>query len=313
MTRAEQPAAEALRGAMARGDLLAVRSRSVLSQLVVLKDHSLLAEDTIARVSGMLGSLSAELLRRQAEAAGKKTQGEFVALHSDLLVERLAGNGELLAHLQALALEWKLVGELEISLAMDPVVSPLLQGLVGHEDADIASAAMASIAAQARFAQSQRRMSLPLAELPADLFHSILLDWRSFVGEPGSDAVLQAEKRLRAEYDEAATRLSLLSRLTTLFVGASQSSLQIEQAGVALFLSVLSARSGQSREQAALSTNRQLVARLILGLRAAGLRPAEVEEQTLRIFPEVRLPPDLDSIGTREAAEWLSDTPRGGL
>lgn len=312
MTRAEQPVAEALRAAMARGDRMLARSRPVLAQMVVLHDHSLLAEDIVARVRAMLAALAAELLRRQAEAAGEKAREEFIAVHADELVERLAAQGELVAHLHALAHEWRLAVRLEAGQALDPVLSPLLQELVGHADADLASAAMACLAAQARFAQTQRRMELSLTELPADLFHEVLLAWRTFAGEPASAATAQADERLRQDYEEGAGRLALIARLVTSLDARLPDALQIERAGTALFLTALALRSGQSREQAALSSNPQLAARLVLGLRAAGLRPLNVETQALRIFPDIRLPFDLDSIGTREAAEWLAQGPGYG-
>ena len=69
---------------------------------------------------------------------------------------------------------------------------------------------MAVLAAQARFIQHHRRMALPLAELPGDLFHAALLALRSIAEE--SEAA-SAERTLRDRYDEGHGRLGLISHL----------------------------------------------------------------------------------------------------
>ena len=306
MSRAELPVAETLRDSLARGDDRLVASRPILAMLVGQRDHSLFAEHIVARVRAMLVSLAGQLLRAQADAIGARSQEEFVAEHRARLVERLTGQPDLLDQIHALAIEWHLATDMEARLTLDPVLSPLLQDLVGNGDPEIASVAMAALSAQARFAQSQRRMEIALAELPADLFHDALVAWRESNDAPGSDVLERAEKRLRDEFDEGNSRLSLFSRLVMALGDTAGAALQVEFAGVGLFLSALAIRSGQPRAMAATSSNPQLIARLILGLRAAGLKPAEVEAQVLRILPDAELVPDLDSIGIREAAQWLA-------
>ncbi|MXP28546.1 hypothetical protein GRI58_06895 [Porphyrobacter algicida] len=306
MSRAELPVADALRGSLARGDDRLMASRPILAMLVGQRDHSLFAEHIVARVRAMLVSIATQLLRAQADAIGESGKDEFVANRRSELVQRLAGQRHLLDQLHALAIEWHLATDLEARLTLDPVLSPLLQDLVGNGDPEIASVAMAALSAQARFAQSQRRMEIALAELPADLFHEALIAWRELSNAPLSDVLERAEKRLRDDFDEGSSRISLFSRLVMALGDMASSALQVEFAGVGLFLSALAIRSGQTREMVTSSTNPQLIARLILGLRAAGLKPTEVEAQVLRILPEAELVPDLDSIGIREAARWLA-------
>jgi hypothetical protein len=56
------------------------------------------------------------------------------------------------------------------------------------------------LAAQARFGQAQRRMRLPLAELPGDLLHGALIAMRHVVGtESTADARATLPKRRSAQ------------------------------------------------------------------------------------------------------------------
>lgn len=306
LSRAELPVAQTLRGSLARGDERLAESRPILTMLVNQRDHSLFAEHIVVRVRAMLNGLAGQLLRAQADAVGERSQDSFVAQHRERLMQRLSRHPALLDHLHALALEWQATCDLEARLSLDPVLSPLLQDLVGNGDPEIASVAMASLSAQARFAQAQRRMDIALGELPADLFHDVLVIWSELDASQPSDMLERAEQRLREDFDEGGSRIALFARLTMALGDTVSAALQIEFAGVGLFLSALASLSGQTRSAAAASTNPQLAGRLILGLRAAGLRPADVEAQALRILPEGGVPLGLDSIGIREAAEWLA-------
>ncbi|MGI8944247.1 MAG: hypothetical protein ACR2FJ_08480 [Qipengyuania sp.] len=301
----EWPEDEVLRDALFRGDRMLESAGSILAHLLSARDHSLFSDEILARIRGMVNHIASQILRIQAEATGHRAREHFAAEHCLSLSERLLGNRPLVSHCHALALEWQVSTRLEAQLSLDPVLSPMMQRLVGHEDPMIASAAMAALAAQARFARTQRRMELPLGELPGDRFHDALLEWRSFNGEERSDALVRAETKLRDQYDEAGGRLSLIARVVSSLGSEAQSLLAIESAGASLFLTALAARSGQPRELAAFSTHEQQMARLALGLRAAGLKPEEIETQVLRIHPDVFPPREIEQIGTREAARML--------
>jgi hypothetical protein len=300
------PEGEALRHALAQGDRALGRIGPILGHLLTTRDQSLFSDELVARIRGMLTHLAWQILRIQAEATGVKGREEFAADHGEALSEKLFATPSLVAHCHALALEWQLTSRLETDYGLDPVISPLLQTLIGHEDAPVASAAMASLAAQARFAQAQRRMELPLGELPGDLFHALLLAWRGYNGEDASDALIRAEGRLRADFDEAAGRLSLLERVVTLLGKDSAAALTFDQAGIALFLSAVMLKSGQPRDIAAVSTHHSQMARLGIGLRAAGLRSQDIEAQLVRLHPDRDPPNGLADIGTREALNLLT-------
>lgn len=296
--RAQTPAELAehpLRAALARGERVHARSAPALQHLLAAPEQSLIEEAVVAQIRGMLAHLARQLAesRSRTRPVPPQVQEEMLA--------RLLQDGELRGHCQALALEWRLARRLEAELAIDPVLSPLGEAWVAEADAATGSLAMAALAAQARFAQAQRRMELPLGELPAELFHAVLSATRDVVSDEA------AEGRLRSEYDEAASRLSLLARLAREAGAQAPKALTIEDAGVALWLSVVAARSGESRDRTACAAADPHLGRLLLSLRAAGMAPAEAERQALCVLPDADLPRGLADVGTREAAQWLAE------
>ena len=301
----EIPVEDVLRHELAHGDIVLGTIGPILGHLLANHDHSLFSDEIVSRVRGMLTDVARQLLTAQAEAADHADPRGYAAENAPALTEALVATPEFLAHTHALALEWQLGGRLEKRNAIDPVLSPLLQALIASEDTATAGAAMAALAAQARFTQSQRRMELPLGELPADLFHAALMALREF-----ADGETAVEEGLRKQYDESASRLGLLSRLVTAMGGGARAALSVSHAGVALFLSALAMASNQDRDLAVISTNDRQLARLALALRGAGLKPKEVEEQFLYIHPEVALPEGFDMLRADRAAAMLSTAGR---
>ena len=299
---------EPLRDALARGNAALARIGPILTHLLATPDHSLFSDEIIARVRGMCHSLAWQALRAQAEAAGQVGSETFAERHGEDLAEHFFSSPSLLAHCHALALEWQLTEKLEVQYGIDPVLSPLVQELIAAPDSGLASAAMALLTAQARFAPAQRRMELPLAELPGDLFHDLLMGWRAYGGQLRSDAMIRAEAKLRNAFDEGAGRLALLARVVAGMGNTALRALDIDQAGTALYLTALAVRSGQSRTAAVLATNHQQTARLALGLRAAGLDSADVERQVLRLVPKAFPPREIAGIAVEEARRLLAES-----
>ncbi len=306
MPIAEGPETELLRDELARGTGVLGKVVPILGYLLSTPDQSLFNDEVVARVRGMLHDLAFQMLRIQAEATGPAGREEFATQHGSELAEMLQSNAALLAHCHALALEWQLTARLEAAYGLDPVLCPLIQELVGHEDSAIASTAMAALAAQARFAQTQRRMELPLAELPGELLHETLLSWRSYNGNKRSDAMTRAEAKIRSSYDEATVRLALFARLVASLGDIMPTMLAVDQAGVAIFLTALAHGSGQTRELAVLSTNERQVARLALGLRAADLTPDLVGNAVLQLHPDSDPPMGFNAVSVTEARELLA-------
>jgi hypothetical protein len=259
---------------LARGDMAMESAGPVLRHLLANDDSSLFGDDIVSRVRGMVADMAGQLLSCQAELAGVSEPEDFVAQRSDVLSAMLIDNPAILAHLHALALEWQLTERLQLRAAIDPVLSPLLQALIASKDPEIAATAMAMLAAQARFVQQQRRMELPLTELPGDLFHAALLTMRGCASEEEDRYAAQAEGRLRDQFDESRSRLGLASRLVTAMGGGAMAALAVAHAGTAIFLAALALASGQSRSSAVMATNERQLARFALSLRAAGLKPS---------------------------------------
>lgn len=290
------PAEHPLRASLSRGDAARALSTPALLHMLLARDRAFLDEAVVAHVGGMV----ADLARQLAEL------GEGSAESRAKLAERLLESSELRVHCHALALEWRLALWLEEERALDPVLSPLLQELVQDSSDAVSALAMAALSAQARFAQAQRRMELPLDELPAELYDMALRIAAEAI--PSWDAA--SEAGLRAEYDEGIARLALLSRLADEGGTVPAAMLEIDQAGAPLWLSALAARSGQRREQVAFAASASELGRLLLTLRAAGVLPANAERQALVLHPDAVPPPGLHDIGIREAAQWLAEAQR---
>lgn len=291
---------------LARGDVIMESAGPVLRHLLANDDTSLFGDEVVARTRGMIGDLADQLLAHQALAASTSDEDGFVAERRDALAAMLIENPAILAHVHALALEWQLTDRFQARAAIDPVLSPLLQALIASKEPEVAASAMAMLAAQARFIQQQRRMELPLAELPGDLFHAALLTMRSCAGEAEDQSASQAEARFREQFDESRSRLGLASRLVTAMGGGAMAALSVSHAGTAIFLTALGLASGQSRSSAVMATNERQLARFALSLRAAGLKPAAVEEQFALFHPDVLLPQGFQHLRADRAAAMLS-------
>lgn len=291
---------------LAQGDAVLGTIAPVLRHLLANDDHSIFSDEVVARVRGMSRDVAGQLLEAFGPDGG--AQHPVDAVDVDRLTELLTGSSAFLCHLHALALEWRVTERLQAQLGLDPVLSPLLQALIGSSDDATSAAAMSVLAAQARFCQAQRRMQLPLGELPGDLLHGALLALRAFAG-PAAEAdsrAERAERTVRHAYDESLSRLGLIARTVTAMGGGAIAALSVGHAGVAIFLSALALASRQDRDTAVLATHEGQSARMALALRAAGLKPEAVEEQFLVIYPERVVPSGVDRLAAHHAAEMLA-------
>lgn len=299
---------DGLREALAQGDAAIGTVAPILRHLLASDGHSLFNDEIVARVRGMIDHLATQLLDAVADAAGAPSRNHAAAT-IDQVVSAVIAQPALLAHVHAVALEFQLTERLQARLALDPVLSPLLQALIASPDAATAASAMALLAAQTRFIQAQRRMHLPLNELPADMFHTAL-QLLTVIPAPTA-AFAAAEAALREGYDEGRGRLGLLDRLVLGMGGGATAALAVSHAGTALFLTALATGSGQPRDLAALAGHDGQLARFALALRAAGARPETIEQQILAVFPEASPPTGLGAIGPDRAAALLSATAPG--
>ena len=301
-----------LRQDLARGDGMIGAIAPVLRHVLGEQDKALFAEIIVAHLRGMLSDIARQLLgAAQGDPAAPVSDGL-----PDLLAASLAECSPLLCHLHAVAIEWRLGELLADRAALDPVCPPLVQALIASEEPGTAAAAMGLLAAQARFHQQQRRMRQPLAELPGDVLHATLLVLRAHLAvlahEGESDLALadsiaaQAEAHIRRDYDESTTRLALHLRMITQLGGGALAALELAHAGFALFASALAIATGQPRETCVLASQQEQLARLALSLRAAGLRPAQVEANLLALHPDATLPGGFERIAPDRAADILA-------
>lgn len=297
----------ALRDDLARVEAVAGAAVPILRRLIAAGDVSLFSEEIVARLRAMLADIARQLLDALIGGQGRAHSAAEVEVVGHALLD----NPALVAHLHALALEWQLTEGLHTRLALDPVASPLLQALIASPDDTTRGKASAFLAAQARWCQAQRRMGLPLCELPADLLNVALYTLRTLAGvEPAlAERATIAESEIRRSYDETASRLGLAAQLVAYLVQDRPSTLWITQGGASLFLTAVAIGSGQDRDAVALFTHRTQFVRLAVALRAAGLSGSAVEEQCLLLHPEGTLPEGLANLSADDAAKILSSRP----
>ncbi len=297
----------ALRLAVARGDAVRGSVAPVLRHLLAGDDLALFAEAIVARVRGIIVDLAAQMCAELASAHGlaEPLPADDPALAR--LARALADVPDLIAHVHALALEGQLAEQLHLATGLDPVLSPLLQALIASSDGPTAAAAMKLLTAQARFVRQLRQMRLPLDELPADLLHAVLAALHGCLAEHLGDGAQAgpAADRIRARYDESATRLGLCARLATGMGGGMIAALNLPHSGLAIFATALGLAGGEGRDAAMLTIQPGQFARLALALRAAGLKVAAMAETMLALDPAAAMPDGLARIEPARAAMIL--------
>ncbi|WAT18450.1 hypothetical protein OZN62_02395 [Aurantiacibacter sp. MUD11] len=296
-----------LRAELAQGDVILATARPILRHLLAHDEHALFSDEVIARIRGMMTSLARQLMLELAKTAAIGDRGAFADERQDELAVELMEDTALLGHAHALIIEAQMADRLQHRSGIDPVLSPLMQELAASNEQATAASAMRVVAAQARFMQQVRRMEVPLAELPAELFHKVtsLLDSH---GAEHSAAAKETRKRLRKEFDEGDGRIGQITRLIMAMGKKAQRALAVDHAGLAIFTTALAMASEQDRNVVVLSLGENQCARLALTLRAAGLGPDAVTEQFLYLHPEVTLPEGFDSLRVERAIDLLGST-----
>ncbi len=306
---ADQVVEAILRDELARENRALAAVVPVLRHLLASEAHTLLSDAILARVRGMMVDCAAQLLAALAgrdPATGAPATADPAAL--DHWAEALMEDEALLGFCHALATESLIAERLQQRHAIDSVLSPLLQELIASEDPAIASLAMSTLAAQSRFIQSQRRMELPLGELPAELFHALVAHGEA---QAENAAARTGLDRLQASYDEAVSRLGLLARLVAAMRRGALAALALDHAGLALFASALAAETRQPRGAGVLACHEGQGARLALALRAAGLSLPVIERQFLLVEPVARMPRAIAGLSPERAAMLLANSGAG--
>jgi len=315
--QAENALEQLLRTELAQGDRVIATARPILRQLVANNDHSLFSDEVIARVRGMVGHSVNQMLHVVAEVVAADgaepiDREQFVETHTAALAAPLFDDADFLAHAHTLVLEARLAERLHQRSGIDPVLSPLLQELAASSDAEQAGHAMRVLAAQARFIQHQRRMVWPLNELPGDLFHKAMLVLQT-TGIASAEVLATAQQKLRDDYDEGRRRVGQITRLIMAMERKAVRALELDHAGLAIFITALAMASQQDRDLAVMALCDNQFARLALSLRAAGLEQREVAKQFVFLHPEIDLPPGFEIVHAESAARLLAASDTDGM
>ena len=302
MDRTETTSVEAiLRDELARETRALGGIAPVISHLLESPGQNMVSDAVLARLRGMLGDLAAQLLCETAIDGGAPDPEV-----QERLAQAISAKDAVLNHLYAVAVEGQLLDQLQQRRTLDPVLSPLLQELIASEHAATAELAMSALAAQSRFVQSQRRMGLSLAELPAELFALVLNQFSTAELDTNAGDVGAAINALKSRYDEGAGRLALLSRLVGSMRAGSVAALELEHAGLSLFASALAKATDQPRDLAVLACHDRQSARLALSLRAAGLDTVAIERQFVSLNPVDAVSAGIMQISVENALTVLS-------
>ena len=293
-----------LKDELARADRALGSVAPVLGHMLASPGSSLVSEEIVARVRGMLDDLAGQLQRM---LTGKPIMTRAPASPAvQTLSDKIAADVMVLEFLHAAAVEAQIASHLEERASIEMVLSPLWQELIGSDDPVTAEVAMQALAAQSRLTQSSRRMQFALEELPAAVLERALRVGVRVTSPADEVSVTEALRAFKADYDEASTRVGLLARLVSSMGHGAIAALQLDHAGLALFASALASLSGQDRIHAILSCHDQQAARLVLGLRAAGLDNVAIERQFSLLDPASRLPDALSSLSVEGARAMLS-------
>jgi hypothetical protein len=246
---------------------------ATLAGLVMLGPCQMLDDETVARTRALVADLAAQL-------AG--VDQALIAPVRDML----AASPTILTHCHALAIEWRLGAVMQARRGLDPALPPLLRRrLDGRAVGDDAAAlATALLAAQTRVGEALRRMRLPFDELPGDLQHMAVAI--ADAARADHDHNTGAPARVQAGTDPERGRLALLRRVLAGLGAESGAALNLDQAGVPLFLSALALASGAQRDAVVLATAEDDPIRLALLLRDCGLGREHAAEHLLAIRPD---------------------------
>jgi hypothetical protein len=258
----------------------------------------------------MLGDIARQIL---IVANGRTALAVPNAREIDRLTEHFARDSAMLSHLYASAMEGYFTERLELRHSIDPVLSPMMQELIASDQPATAELAMAAMAAQSRFMQSQRRMEYRVTELPAELFHLVLRRSVAYLSDVGADGSTSAVEAMKRSYDESATRVGLMGRMVARLGGGLRAAIAVDHAGFALFSSALAQIVRQPRELAVLACHERQGARLAFCLRSAGLEKPEIERQFVLLEPAERLPGDIGDITPVRAQAILGHSTARGV
>lgn len=302
---------QTLQHELSHGDVLLATARPILRHLLSHLDQSIFSDQVLATVRGMMIHVARQMAFTLAESVGTNDRIFFVDENHEEIALALLEEPDFLAHAHALTIEANIADRLAQRSGIDAVLSPLMQELAASAEQTIAADAMHVLAAQARFMQQQRRMELPLNELPETLFERAMGIFRDQTVQHAEHSD-KAEKAMRDVYKPNERRVGRILRLISAMRQNARRALDVDDAGLSIFVTALGMAADQDRDTAILSLGENQFARLALSLRAAGLSQSAVEEQFLYLHPEISLPDGFETIRADRAAAMLHDAQAEG-
>lgn len=260
----------------------------LVAQRVIHGPSRLMDDETMARVGGLLADLAAQELALTGQGHDQAKVRRLAAM--------LAEEPAILLHCHALVIEWQLAAAGRADAVLPPVLCEALER--GGDRDEVAVIVPDVVAALTRVDEALGRMALPWSELPGDLQHLAIGLRHALLAESGQDA---GPLRPVAAGEG---RLALLARLPGAMGDRAGEALDLDRAGVALFLTALALATGVPRELVAIATAEDNPIRLALLLRAAGLGRSAAIAQLLLIRPDAD-PALVDAAADRAAAEAI--------
>lgn len=295
--------ATSLRNQLHRAEIARETLPPILAHLLTNEGGSLLNDEIVARVRGMVRHIVDQITSLGSQANNAEVPASRTSTQK--FTRALYGRVPLLRHCHAIAVEGQLTERLERSAEIDPVLTPLLQSMMASKDDATSALAMSTLTAQALFMQHHMRMELPFTELPEDLFNDLLAQWLETADASNAGLFDRVYRQLRDQFVQTTSRLTLLSRLVGSMGSASSTALAISHSGVAIFLTSLAQSAGQDRATATVGMDVQQTAWLAAALRAGGMPVAGITEQITLIHSGQPVPDWLTDIGTQRARDLL--------
>ena len=286
-----------LKVAVDRGDTTLGTVAPILGHLTLNAENSLFSDQIVAQVRGMAADVAKQFLR-----TGQPDAASLSSMEQDGLADAFLRCDPFITHCHVLAIEGDLAQKLNDRFGIDAVLTPMLQALIASDTEDTQRLAMSVLSAQARFIQHYRRMELPINELPGAVFEALLSVFEAREGPADCAATSEV---LRARYNDGHGRLVLLERLLANMGKGAQAALSLPHAGLALFLSALAQCAPIDRTLAVYSTHERQVDRLILSMRASGMKFGAIEEQMALLQPDHPIPPGMEQLRIERARTLL--------
>lgn len=277
---------------------------SIVYNMIANGRSNLFNDEIIAVTRGLLHSLAEQLNLANVNERPHPLHLRDTT-ETDATMSTLSQNADLVSFCHNLALEFICLRNLQEQLGLDPALPPIIQNSIGSDAGPLAPLAMKLVTAQSRFMQQLTQMRLSLYELPGELLHQILCDWRT-VGECEAIASkAKVEASIRRNYNEADSRLALLDRLSSEITTHHPAQFSILHLGLSLFVSRIASETNQSRSQIVLLLDGTQHVRMLVTMIAAGMKQDDAQRNYATIFGDQAEAPFAGKLSSEQAIAMI--------